>query len=164
MPAEPAPGTHRSPAATPSRFLRWHSRRVMVFDESMLPTLRPGDRLLVDTHAYRFRRPVIGDIVVLIDPAEPKRWLVKRVGAIGPATLWRTHRGMVPFDRTPGEAEAIRPPDAIEKVDVPHATLFVTGDAEENARDSRRFGPVPIASLIGRVYRCYDPPSRRRDL
>ncbi len=48
----------------------------------MLPTLRPGDRLQVDTRAYRDGPPRVGDIVVLVDPAEPARWLVKRVSAL----------------------------------------------------------------------------------
>lgn len=48
----------------------------------MLPTLRPGDRLLVDRGAYRDRAPRPGEIVVLVDPEEPSRWLVKRVSAV----------------------------------------------------------------------------------
>lgn len=48
----------------------------------MLPTLRPGDRLQVDTRAYRDGAPRVGDIVVLVDPADPARWLVKRVSAV----------------------------------------------------------------------------------
>ncbi len=51
-------------------------------DESMLPTLRPGDRLLVDPRAYRDRSPRIGEIIVFIDPEEPSRWLIKRVAHV----------------------------------------------------------------------------------
>ncbi|MCI4339493.1 MAG: nickel-type superoxide dismutase maturation protease [Thermoplasmata archaeon] len=68
-----------------SRFRRWRSRRVRVEDGSMQPTLRPGDRLLVDTGAYRHRPPGTGEIVVLVDPEAPSRWLVKRVSAVDPA-------------------------------------------------------------------------------
>ena len=96
----------------------------------MLPTLRPGDRLLVDTGAYRDRAPRSGDIVVLIDPETPARWLVKRVS----------------------------------RVDATDGTVEVLGDSADTARDSRRFGPVPVGSLIGRAYRLYSPPSRRCDL
>ena len=58
----------------------------MVRDESMLPTLRPGDRLLVDPRAYRERPPRVGEIVVFVDPEEPSRWLVKRVAAVDVAS------------------------------------------------------------------------------
>jgi nickel-type superoxide dismutase maturation protease len=47
----------------------------------MGPTLEPGDRLFVDPRAYRERPPSVGDVVVLVDPQDPGRWLVKRVAA-----------------------------------------------------------------------------------
>ncbi|MGA9839425.1 MAG: nickel-type superoxide dismutase maturation protease [Thermoplasmata archaeon] len=99
-------------------------------DESMLPTLRPGDRLLVDRRAYRNRPPRAGEIVVLVDPEAPDRWLVKRVA----------------------------------DVDATDGSLEVRGDAIENARDSRRFGRVAPDAIVGRVYRRYFPPDRRREL
>jgi nickel-type superoxide dismutase maturation protease len=51
----------------------------------MMPTLRPGDRLLVDRRAYRDRPPRVGEIVVLVDPEERRRWLVKRVAKVDPS-------------------------------------------------------------------------------
>ena len=48
----------------------------------MCPTLRPGDRLLVNRAAYLLTRPRPGDIVVLRDPEEPGRVLVKRVAEL----------------------------------------------------------------------------------
>ncbi len=69
-----------------ARVSRWRTRRVVVADASMAPTLRPGDRLLVDRGAYRAAPPEIGDIVVLVDPERPDRWLVKRVAAVDPAS------------------------------------------------------------------------------
>jgi nickel-type superoxide dismutase maturation protease len=96
----------------------------------MRPTLEPGDRLLVDPRAYRDRLPEVGEIVVLVDPAMPARWLVKRVAG----------------------------------VDAQARTVEVRGDAADRARDSRRFGPVPVTSVIGAAYRLYFPPARRREL
>jgi len=106
------------------------SRRVRVADESMSPTLRPGDRLLVDPRSYRDRAPAVGEVVILADPEGRVRWLVKRVSAVDPAA----------------------------------GTVEVRGDDAEAARDSRRFGPVPIRAVVGKVYRVYFPPDRRRDL
>jgi nickel-type superoxide dismutase maturation protease len=103
---------------------------MVVADRSMSPTLRPGDRLLVDRRAYRRRAPSVGEVVVLVDPEEPGRWLVKRVAAVDP--------------------------DA--------QTVEVRGDAVDVARDSRRFGPVPVRSVVGHAYRLYYPPDRRREL
>ncbi|HEX5466424.1 MAG TPA: nickel-type superoxide dismutase maturation protease [Candidatus Limnocylindrales bacterium] len=66
------------------RLSRSWSSRVAVVETSMLPTLRPGDWLLVDPDAYRRRTPDAGDIVVVSDPREPDRLLVKRVVGVGP--------------------------------------------------------------------------------
>jgi len=48
----------------------------------MAPTLLPGDWLLADPEAYRRRSPRVGELVLVADPREPSRLLVKRVDAI----------------------------------------------------------------------------------
>ena len=52
----------------------------------MVPALWPGDRLLVDPAAYRYRLPERGEVVVVADPEGRVRWLVKRVEAVAPAS------------------------------------------------------------------------------
>jgi len=39
-------------------------------------------------------------------------------------------------------------------------TVDVRGDAPDASTDSRHFGPVPLASVIGRVVHRYGPPGR----
>jgi len=68
-------------------------RRVVVRDDSMRPTLKPGDRLKVDPSAYLTRAPAPGEIVVLVDPDEPTRWLVKRVSSVDEASRTVDVRG-----------------------------------------------------------------------
>lgn len=58
---------------------------VEVTGASMAPALRPGDRLLVESHTYRHRAPRRGDVVLAPDPRGPSRELIKRVAAVGPA-------------------------------------------------------------------------------
>jgi nickel-type superoxide dismutase maturation protease len=88
-------GMQRSMAdrrSLPSWWRRVTSERVEVHEGSMRPILVPGDRLLVDTQAYRGRRPANGEIVLLDDPESPGRSLVKRVAAAPTGTpdgmLW----------------------------------------------------------------------------
>src|ERR1700677_825025 len=58
-----------------SRVLEFFARRVTVQGYSMMPTYRPGERLT----ALRRWRPVhVGDVVVVRDPREKSRWLLKR--------------------------------------------------------------------------------------
>jgi signal peptidase I len=124
-----------------ARFLRWwHRRRFRVADRSMMPTLLPGDRLYVDTRAYRDRTPARGDLVVAREADPPHRFFVKRVAFVAGETVSPTGEG------------------------VPEGHVFLVGDNAELSRDSRRFGSVPLAHVIGRVYRCYSPPDRRREL
>jgi len=55
--------------------------RVAVAGQSMEPTFRDGDWLLV----RRLRRPPRpGEVVVAADPREPERLLVKRVRSVAP--------------------------------------------------------------------------------
>ena len=56
---------------------RWPLRRVNVIGASMLPTVEPGDRLLVIG-----LRPRPGDIVAVVDPRDGDRVLVKRVSSV----------------------------------------------------------------------------------
>ncbi len=127
----------------------WWSRRVEVRDESMRPTLLPGDRLRVDRRAYRERLPAPGELVVLIDPVAPDRWLVKRVASVEPGPSTGRDRSFDPPEAGPGEKGGPQ--------------VYVLGDAPAHARDSRTFGPVPLSALVGRVYRCYAPSARRRE-
>ena len=57
-------------------------RRFRVEDDSMRPAMQPGDYVLVNRWAYRFRPPAKGDIVVVRDPEAPQRFLVKRISDV----------------------------------------------------------------------------------
>lgn len=48
----------------------------------MLPTLAPGDHLLVDERAYASELPSPGDVVLARPPALRGEVVVKRVGAV----------------------------------------------------------------------------------
>ncbi|MBE1550477.1 hypothetical protein GGC64_004517 [Mycobacterium sp. OAS707] len=57
---------------------RWPLRRFAVVEDSMRPTLNPGDGLL----AVSGGAPRRGQLRVFADPTSPSRWLVKRVGNV----------------------------------------------------------------------------------
>ena len=54
-------------------------RRVSVEGSSMVPTYLPGERL---TAVRRWRKVRVGDVVVVHDPADHQRFLLKRCVAI----------------------------------------------------------------------------------
>ena len=57
--------------------------RYQVEGESMTPALSPAERVLVNKAAYWFGPPKAGDVVVVRDPRQPARLLIKRIE--GPA-------------------------------------------------------------------------------
>jgi nickel-type superoxide dismutase maturation protease len=48
----------------------------------------------------------------------------------------------------------------IASIDRSAGTVDVRGDAPDASTDSRQFGPVPLASVLGRVVHRYGPPGR----
>lgn len=48
----------------------------------MMPNLKPGDEILVDTRAYRKLPPQVDDIVVARRPDQPSVTIIKRVRAV----------------------------------------------------------------------------------
>ena len=81
---------------------------VQVRGRSMLPTLRPGDRLIV---VRSHRHPRVGEVVLALDPRDAGRELVKRVAAVGPDGV--TLHGDNPAFSTDGRTFGSLPPSAV---------------------------------------------------
>ena len=62
----------------------------------------------------------------------------------------------VPDPRAPGRLLVKR----VARVDRSRGTVDVRGDARHASTDSRAFGPVPLASVVGRALYRYGPPGR----
>ena len=114
----------------------------VVAGPSMLPTLQPGDRVLVDPWSYRRRVPRPGEVVLLEGPRAQPGWLVKRAACLPPGG-----------DRFPQ-------PGPWDGLSSSRAGIWVLGDNPDRSLDSRRFGPVPRERLVGRIFWRYWPPSR----
>lgn len=62
--------------------------RYRVDGESMAPSFSPDERVVVNKLAYRFSQPRAGDLVVVRDPREPERLLLKRIGGAAGDDRW----------------------------------------------------------------------------
>jgi signal peptidase I len=154
---------------------------------SMEPTLRKGDRVLVNRVSYPLYQPRRGDVVVFTDPrgvaAEggtlSKVWhsvarllgfygmsdsdFIKRVIGL-PGEIVSIRRGIVFINGRPlREGYLSRTPDlrSYGPIRVPEGTFFVLGDNRTQSNDSRfGLGMIPGRNLVGRAILIVWPPRR----
>jgi signal peptidase I len=122
---------------------------------NMKPTLRAGDRFLVDKTAYRDSPIEVGDVVVFKNPANPRMAFVKRVVAVAGDRVEMREGKLIVNDQPTtgliaGEGNAVPAGDFTE-LKVPPYNCFVLGDNRSNSRDSRHFGPIPYATVLGKA-------------
>jgi signal peptidase I len=125
---------------------------------SMEPTLMVGDRILVDKLSYRLHSVHRADIVVFATPpgedAGPNvKDLVKRVIGLPGETI-SSAGGQVLINGKP-LAEPWLPKGTvttgITTQVIPPNEYFVMGDNRSDSQDSRFFGPIHRALIVGRV-------------
>jgi signal peptidase I len=136
--------------------------------ESMMPTLKPNDRVLVNKLSYDLHDVNRGDLVVFESPNTPDgaevRDLIKRVIAVEGDTV-EARDGHLILNGQP-LTEPYLGPDVstgpMERVTVPDDHVWVMGDNRPNSKDSRFFGPLPESKIIGRAFvRVWPIPSFR---
>lgn len=128
---------------------------------SMIPTLMPGDRVLVAKFWYRFTEPKRGQIVVFRYPLDPTRDFVKRLIAL-PGETVEIKNGVVYINGEVLEEPYVKNRDflSMEKTTVPRGQYFMMGDNRPNSQDSRFWGFVPRNYLLGPAFLRYWPLSR----
>lgn len=135
----------------------------LVEGESMEPTLHTSERLLVNKFVYRLRPPQPGEIVVLQDPGQPRRELIKRIVAVAGETV-EVRRSVVYVNQKPLR-EPYKNTMFIQYADmgpltVPSGYIFVMGDNRGRSLDSRMIGPIPLAKVEGKAFFLFWPPGR----
>jgi signal peptidase I len=133
----------------------------VVDGRSMLPTLGPGNFVLVLRCAYglrspsgsgyfiRWASPRRGEVVAAASPRDGLP-VVKRVAAAGPVFLYVAAGRLVgpALDAPLSSEQAARLGRSLE---LPESTCFLLGDNPPESLDSRDYGPVPIEAVSGRV-------------
>ena len=137
-----------------------------VRQNSMVPTLLQNDRVLVSKVDYRIGAPQRGDIIVFNPPIQDATIpYVKRVIAVGGETVDLRNGNVfvngkqVDFPQAHGATQA-QAPQIVYPFKVPEGQIFVMGDNRTFSSDSRTFGPVPVANIIGKVILRFWPFDR----
>lgn len=138
------------------------ARRVVIRGWSMYPALAPGEYVIFDGLALRWRPPRRGDIVLAWHPTEPRLPIVKRVIALpGDRVTLLDGRCWV-NGVCPGKDAAAEPANPDQSWELGPGQYFLLGDAPDLSTDSRQFGPVTRKHLRGRSCFVYWPPRRMR--
>lgn len=154
---------------------------------SMSPSILPGDHILLNKAVYKIQAPQRGDVVIFTYPDDRRLNYVKRLVALpddtveirknillvndlpldgpndstsngyfqpeGSQTILKEHNDAY---RYPIVVDSDKPQD-MAKLTVPHGYCFVLGDNRANSVDSRKFGPVPMSDIQGRLDYIYWP-------
>jgi signal peptidase I len=134
-------------------FSRMVVTAVEVKGASMAPTLRAGDRCILNRFAYLTREPQRGELVVLKDP-ETGELIVKRIVGLPCETVIMRNDAAYVNGRRMFEPYASRyvrnDTSPLSKATVvPRDCYFVLGDNRLRSVDSRTFGPVTRESILG---------------
>jgi len=131
--------------------------RVRVVNISMLPTLRPGEFLMVNKLAYRFGDIERGDIIVFHYPQNPAEDFIKRVIGV-PGDTVSVMKGVVHINGQPVDEPYISdPPSYNGQWIIPEGNVFVLGDNRNQSSDSHQWGNVPLENIVGRALVIYWP-------
>ncbi len=135
-----------------------------VTGESMHPSIRAGDWLLVRLDAYRPAAPARGDLVIVRGPRETMAKYLKRVVGL-PGEEVSTGDGELLIDGgrlSVAYLEGLPSSAGLETKSwrLGQDQYFVVGDNRAHSTDSREFGPVESRLIVGKATRRVWPPSR----
>jgi signal peptidase I len=126
---------------------------LQVTSGSMRPTLEVGDHIVIDKLTGRWRAPAVGDLVVFREPGGGDLAVKRVVGVAGASVALED--GVLHIDGIPQPEPELdhRGVDSVYfgPVTVPVGAVFVMGDNRGESLDSRTYGPIAVADLIGRV-------------
>jgi signal peptidase I len=157
--------------------------------QSMVPTLKVGDRVLVNKLVYDFGDVQRGDVIVFENPhlqepdrnvfeaawnwlteglgfsADPEKDFIKRVVGLPGETI-EIRNGRVLIDGRRIEEPYLTPQAQRDRSDlaptvVDQGRVFVMGDNRPNSQDSRSsLGQIPLDKVVGKAFVLLWPPSR----
>lgn len=132
-----------------------------VHNVSMLPTIQPGERIIVSKIAYFFGDPERGDIIVFHSETGRQVDLIKRIIGLPGDTVEVTSRTVF-VNSSPLEEPYIneRPTYTLAPYAIPEGEYFVLGDNRNLSSDSHAGWTIPRNDIVGKMWLTYWPPQR----
>ena len=136
----------------------WVAQPFIVSGASMEPTFDTGQYLIVDEFSYHFDAPQRGDVIIFRYPKDPSQFFIKRIIGL-PGETVRISQGEVYVTKTDGTTLHLDESYVVNKgngqdmsTTLGPADYFVMGDNRPESSDSRIWGTVPKANIVGRAF------------
>jgi len=129
----------------------------VVSGESMFPTFKDGQYLIVDQLSYNLGTPNRGDVAIFKFPQDTSKFFIKRVIGLPGETV--EIKGQEVFVTPKGTTEKIKlaepyiemKREVYETTTLKDDEYFVMGDNRLQSYDSRFWGPLNKKYLVGRA-------------
>ena len=134
---------------------------------SMEPNFHNGEYILTDKVSYRLHEPKRGDVVVFHSPQDERIDFIKRIIGV-PGDEIKISDGHVVLNGTQLKEDYINDPGQVlsgryiregASVNIPDGQYMVMGDNRLHSSDSREWGLVTRAGIVGRAFFRYWPVS-----
>jgi len=132
----------------------------IVDGESSSPNFHTGNYLIIDELSYHFRDPARQDMIVLRYPLDPTRFFLKRIIGLpgdrvvisgGKVYIYNAANPKGYVLSEPYEGQATFPAGPYSDVTLGAGQYFVMGDNRSGSDDSRMWGIMPRADIVGHV-------------
>lgn len=133
----------------------------VVSGHSMIPNYRDRDYLIIDRISYHTGEPQRGDVIVLKYPKDPSQFFIKRIIGL-PGESLKISQGFVTIFNTdhpdgfrleesylPSQAETV---SSGQTVKLEAGQYYILGDNRTASSDSRVWGILPRANIVGKVW------------
>lgn len=135
---------------------------------SMEPNFHNRQFILIDKASYRLHQPSRGDVIVFRNPRDTSIYFIKRVIGL-PGETVEIKDGQVfingsvlpePYLPSDRKTYTENKESQTTKVTLDSGHYFVMGDNREESSDSREWGPLSNANIVGRhMVTVYTPDS-----
>ncbi len=133
----------------------WIAQPFVVSGDSMDTTFQNGQYLIINELSYELGSPSRGDVMIFKYPLDPKEYFIKRVIGL-PGETVNIHENVVSVTPVGTTTPFVLSEPYIqggtfgdETVTLDAGEYFVMGDNRAVSSDSRIWGPVPTADIVG---------------
>ena len=154
-------GSSMQPTLEGGQYLLVNKLVYLRIDKERLSRIVPFWRVDDTEQSFAVHPPKRGEVIVFHFPRDPSRDFVKRViGVPGDRVQMRNGTVFVNGQALNEPYLTSRDNSNMDQIFLREEQYFVLGDNRRGSNDSRNWGPVPEANILGKVWIIYWPLSK----